>query len=150
MTGFLNDLGLSKAPTDPNFMPEGQYPAVVYKLNVKDVPAKDTKPASKALIITYKIDPLDPEHQGKVKTEFKSLPTMDLQTGEYVDDESKKNASYLKLRLLSLGVPEDALDDMKQEDLLGTPVWIKIVQSGQFYNIREVKLREASYGGGQL
>lgn len=155
MTGFLNDLKLSKAPTDPNFLPEGKYPAIVYKLEIKDVKPKGDKPASKALIITYKVSHIDTENMGKVKTEFKSLPKVPvtLDNGDInpeADEDDKKNVAYLKQRLLSLGVPENELDTMSQTDLLGTPVWINMVQSGDFYNIRGVELREEESGAGAL
>jgi hypothetical protein len=156
MTGFLNDLMLSATPEDPNNLPEGKYPAFVSKLEIKDILAKPDKPASKALIITYKISHLDVENINKEKSEFKSLPKVPvvLPNGEpnpEADADDKKNASFLKLRLLSLGVPEDQLDHMSQEDLLGTPVWITIVQSGTYKNIRNVELREEEAGPtGQL
>lgn len=149
MTDFLNDLKLSSANTDPNYLPEGKYPAFVSKLQIKDVPAKGEKPASKALIITYKVSHLDPENQNKVKTEFKSLPELNLD-GTYKDEDSTRNAAYLKQRLLSLGVPEQELDNMKQEDLLGTPVWITMVPTGDYMNIRGVELREEESSTGQL
>lgn len=144
-TPFLNDLKLSDAPTDPNFLPEGKYPAFVSKLNTKE-----TK-SGNALIITYKIDPLDAENQGKIKTEFKSLPTIDKETGQYADDDSKRNAAFLKQRLISLGVPDGPeMDTLSQEDLLGTPVWITILKTGDYYNIRQVELREEGSGEGAL
>lgn len=151
MTGFLNDLGLSTAPKDPNFLPEGTYPAFISKLSIKGTRTKDRE--GKALIITYKIAEIDKENQGKHKTEFKPLPLVKLDSKgkpvknpdgslAYESEESKKNASYLKLRLMSLGVPESELDSMSQENLLGTPVWIDIKQVGEYYNIVGVKLRE--------
>jgi len=156
MTDFLNDLRLSNAPTDPNFLPEGKYPAFISDLSIKDVPAKPPRPAGKALIITYKVTPLDLENQGKEKTEFKSLPRVPVtlengDTNPEADADDKKNAAYLKQRLLSLGVPENELDSLKKEDLLGTPVWIQMVQSGTYYNVRNVELREETEGfSGQL
>jgi hypothetical protein len=143
--GFLNDLKLSAAPTDPNFLPEGKYPAFVQKLTTRD-----TK-SGPALIITYKISEHDAENQGKVKTEFKSLPVIDPATGEFKDDDSKRNAAFLKQRLISLGVPDGPeMDEMKEEDLLGTPVWITIMKTGDYYNIRQVELREEESASGIL
>ena len=156
MTDFLNDLRLSSTPKDPNYLPEGKYPAFVSDLKINDIPAKPDKPASKALIITYKISSDDAENQGKEKTEFKSLPKVPvmLENGDVnpqADADDKKNASYLKLRLLSLGVPDGAeLDSMKREDLLGTPVWITMVPSGTFMNVRNVELRESMPQTGML
>ena len=148
MTGFLNDLKLSSVSPDPNYMPEGKYPAIVSKLQVKKNEEKNTS----ALIITYKITHHDPENQGKLKTEFKQLPHVDPETGEISKDEdSARNASYLKQRLLSLGVPDDAqMDQLSQDDLLGTPVWITLVKSGDYTNVRGVELREEDGYTGQL
>jgi len=146
MTGFLNDLGLSKARTDPNFLSEGKYPAIVSKLNIKD-----TQKSGPALIITYKVTHDDPENGGKIKTEFKSLPKMkDDGSGEYADEDAVRNAAFLKQRLLSLGVPENELDNMTQESILGAPVWITVVQTGDYYNIRQVELREDGSYTGQM
>lgn len=148
MTGFLNDLGLSSAPTDPNYLPEGKYPAFVSDLQIKTPKKPGSAPA---LIISYKVSHLDAENQNKVKTEFKSLPLMKEDgSGEYADEDSKRNASYLKLRLLSLGVPENELDNMSRESVLGTPVWITIVQSNGYNNVRQVELREEENTTGQL
>lgn len=142
MTGFLNDLGLSKASADPNFIPEGKYPAFVSKLQIKDVKKKDSpSETGKALIITYKVSNEDPSYSGKSKTEFKSLPEVN-PDGSYKTDDDEKNAAYLKQRLLSLGVPSEEMDNMKQEDILGTPVWMTLVASGDYVNVRQIELRE--------
>lgn len=143
-TPFLNDLDLQNAPTDPNFLPEGKYPAFLYDLKIKDIQKNNTR----ALIISYKISDLDSENQGKTKTEFKTLPKME--NGVYADDDSKRNAAFLKQRLLSLGVPESELNDMKREDLLGTPVWITIKQVKEYYNISAVELRETESSVGMM
>lgn len=143
MTGFLNDLGLSKASADPNFIPEGKYPAFISKLQIKDVKKKAEQGGGtgKALIITYKVTNDDPSYSGKTKTEFKSLPELN-PDGSFKTDEDEKNAAYLKQRLLSIGVPSEEMDNMNQEDILGTPVWITLVASGEYVNVRQVEVRE--------
>jgi len=151
VTGFLNDLGLKSASTDPNFLPEGKYPGFISDLQVKETKDKTGK-INKALIITYKVTELDEDNMGKKKAEFKTLPKFkyddngsplykDDGSPLYEDETSAKNAAFLKQRLLSLGVPESELDTMSKEDLLGTPVWFEVAQRGEYYNVVKVELR---------
>lgn len=149
MTGFLNDLNLRDANPDPNFLPEGKYPAFISGLKTKDTQATKDRPAGRALIITYKISPMDTENVGKTKTEFKTLPEV-LPDGSYKDEVSTRNAAYLKQRLMSFGIPEDQMNDLSIDDVLGTPVWITIVQTGEYYNVRQVELREEESGAQEL
>lgn len=143
---FLNDLGLREASTDPNKIPEGRYPAFIQNLQTKELKKGLT------LIITYKISDLDPNFGGKTKPEFKTIPKVDQATGKYLTEEDEQNAAFLKQRILSFGVPEDELDNMKREELLGTPLWITLVQSqnGPYINVKEVELREEETGAQQL
>lgn len=143
MTGFLNDLKLKDASTDPNKIPEGKYPAII-----KDLQTKVLKDKGNTLIITYQISHEDPEYGGKTKPEFKRLPVIDEETGKYATSDDERDAAFLKQRILSFGVPEDELDTMNKNDLLGTPLWIELVQSanGQYINVKNVELREEETG----
>lgn len=147
MTGFLNDLGLREASTDPNKVTiEGKFPVFISDLQTKTLKKGPT------LIITYKVSPQDEEWAGKTKTEFKTLPNIDPETGRYLTADDEQNAAYLKQRLLSFGVPEDELDTMTRDDLLGTPLWITLTksQNSDFINVKEVELRAEETGVNSL
>jgi len=149
VTGFLNDLNLKDVPDDPNAIPVGKYPGFVSGLKINHPKDGDSNP-HRALIITYKVDENHATHHGRTKSEFKTLPNMvdttDPITGlpkrVPATPEDENHASYLKQRIKSLGVPEGELDNVNEDDLLGTPVTFEVKQRGEYLNIVGISLRE--------
>jgi hypothetical protein len=147
--GFLNDLGLHSVSADPNAIPDGKHPGYVAAIKIQE-PNPTSNNNHRALIITYKIDENHPDLNGRSKTEYKTMPNMveiknDL-TGEVTFDfatpEDSKHASYLKQRMLSLGVPEQELGNVQIEQITGTPVWFTVAARGEYHNIVAVSVRE--------
>lgn len=127
MTGFLADLGLDAVEADPNHLPNATY--LGYLTNAKVVEYKDTS-KGKALVLTYKVS--EGPHKGKTIDEWKSANSF--------DEPNKK--SWLKNRILSLGVPESRLDTLDPDDLIGTPVRFTVKQKGEYTNVTFVEARD--------
>lgn len=127
--GFLSDLGLDQVEADPNFLPNSKYAGYLY--DIKVVKFKDTT-KGKALVFVYKVS--DGDHKGKTIDEFKSANSF--------DEPSKK--SWLKQRLLSLGVNEAEINNVDLASLKGKAVWFTTKQNGEYRNVTSVELRDDS------
>lgn len=126
------DFDLNAVDEDPNAFPDGTHKASVYKAEV--VKYKDAS-KGKAIVFTYRLQ--EGDHKGKDIQEWQSANSFDTST--------KK--SYLKRRLLSLGIPESRLNTLTMEDLsdlIGTMVFITKKQNGQYHNITNVRLDDGS------
>ena len=127
--GLFGDLDVSSAEDNPWMVPANTYEADLYEVEVKPNKAGDKK----NLILTYKIS--SGEHTGKTVTEYKQVPS-----GSDTP-EDKKAASYIKQRLSTLGVPESRMNTVEVNDLVGTPVTIKVTVNGEYTNVAKVDLR---------
>lgn len=126
--GLFDELDLKNAPADPNAIPNGDY--VAYLTDVK--PGTSQKaPDHKYVIFQYKIED-DGPYNGAEISEWKSADPS--------DDERKKG--WLKQRLISLGVPEDRVDEVEPDDIIGTKVVLQVKQNGQYTNVNRVTLYE--------
>lgn len=129
--GLFGDLDVASAEDNPWFVPANTYEMDVYKVELK--PGKDDK--DPGLLFTYKIS--SGEHEGKQVTEFKRIPQSQL------TKEDKDAASYLKMRLASLGVPESKMNSVEPEDLQGLAVIVTVKQNGEYTNVNKVELASA-------
>jgi hypothetical protein len=125
-TGILADLGLADVPDG---LPEAQYLGNVF--NCKVQPYKDVA-KGRALIFTYKVnDPDNPMH-GETVDEWHSINSFDTPT--------KKR--FLKARLLSLGIPENRMNQFSPQDVIGLAVFFTVKKNGQYTNVTDVRLIE--------
>lgn len=125
--GFLNDLGLENVEADPNHIADGKYPAFVYNSEVRT-----KKDQTRSWVITYKIAPDSPRHAGQQQQEWFDLEPK----GENAD----LKRSFLKRRVLSLGVPESKINSINPADLIGIKVALTIVHRGQYQNVGTVEV----------
>ena len=133
--GLFGELDVASAEDNPWAVPANTYEADVYTVEVKT-----DKNEHQGLAINYKISSGD--HEGKMVGEWKIIPTPDDPKNPTPDE--KKAMSYLKMRLASLGVPESRMNSVDVNDLLGTPVTIKVTVNGDFTNVSRVDLRGAT------
>jgi hypothetical protein len=119
--GFLNDLGLENVEADPNHIADGKYRAFVFNSEVRL-----KKDQSRSWVITYKIAP-NQKHAGQQQQEWFDL--------EPKGDNAEIKKSFLKSRVLSLGVPESKIADLSPADLIGTEVDITIVHRNGYQNV---------------
>lgn len=129
--GLFGDLDVASADDNPWAVPANTYEADVYTVEVKT-----DKNGNKGLAILYKISSGD--HEGKTVSEWKIIPQPN---GSDLTPEEKKAASYLKMRLASLGVPEERMNDVNVNDLMGLPVTVKVTVNGDYTNVTRVELR---------
>lgn len=136
-TGFLNDLGVNwdEVSTD-NSPVDGTHRCFVVKSEVRT-----KKDGSKSWVFSYKVAEGEPQ-AGKVKDEWRPIPNV--RDGKFVTEKDATNASWLKQRLISLGVPESRVGTVTPADVQGTEVYITLKtttnNSGTFQNVTNVKL----------
>lgn len=130
--GLFGDLDVKSAEDNPWFVPSNTYKADVFSVEVKD--GKN----GKGLSIVYKIS--EGDHKGKTVSEWKNIPSK----AEADTEEGKKAASYLKMRLASLGVPEARMNDVEPDDLTGTAVIVTVKVNGEYSNVNKVELPDGA------
>lgn len=136
--GLFGDLDVASAEDNPWAVPANTYEADLYKVEVK----KD-KNDNLGMSFVYKIS--SGEHVDKTVSEWKAIPQPT--DPKNLTPEEKKAASYLKMRLSSLGVPESRMNSVEPEDLMGLPVVIKVTVNGEYTNVARVELRDANSAG---
>lgn len=129
--GFLNDLGLENVSEDPNHIADGLYRAFVYGSEVRTKQSTGTK----SWVLTYKIAP-GQQHAGQTQQEWFDLDPK--------GDNAELKRSFLKKRVLSLGVPESKINSIQPNDLVGIEVSMKIVHRNGYQNVGNIDLA----GGG--
>lgn len=138
---MFGDLDIESAADDPFAVPDNTYRAFV-----TDVEVKPTKDGSKTgMTIIYKIS--EGEHEGKQIREWKNIP-------QPVDpknpsDDDKRAMSFLKQRLLDLGVPADRINQVTPDDLIAKEVTVSVKNNDGYVNVRKVTLVQETAGGFQ-
>lgn len=116
-------------------MPPGSYPAVVSDVR-KEVGSKKN-PDGNFLVIEYTVDGFEFPAREK-----KWIPT-DVEV--QADPKSARLArSFLKDRLLSLGVPPERLNAVGPENLIGIEVTITMKERDGYTNVSRVALRDGT------
>lgn len=131
MSGFLSELGLGAVQSDPNAIADGIYPGFIVKSEI--VTKRDE---SRAWKITYRVIDEFANSPGAEQDEWwNNLGTM-----------SEKAKGFLKRRVLMLGIPEDKIDSINPETLIGTSVWFKVYTNKNGYQaIGDLKLRKPNH-----
>ncbi|HET7713151.1 MAG TPA: hypothetical protein VFK94_01370 [Patescibacteria group bacterium] len=137
-TGFLNDLGLDNVEADPNYIADGQWPAFVF-----DSKVVEKKDGSKSWVISYKIAPNSPQFAGVQQDEWYALS---VSKDGSIQAPSVQQKSWLKKRVLSLGVPESKVGTFSPAEVTGTPVFITIRHKNGYQNVGDVVLRDEATG----
>jgi hypothetical protein len=136
--GFLNDLGLDNVEADPNYISDGDHPGFVFDSKV--VTKKDN---TKSWVLTFKVAPEDTDYAGKTQDEWYSLSV--LKDGALAAPSAQQK-SYLKKRVLSLGVPESKVATFDPAEVIGTAVFFGIRHRNGYQNVGEVRLRDEATG----
>lgn len=144
--GLFGDLDVESAADDPFEVPPNVYNAVITEVKVGL-----TKDQSKmGMTIIYKIIS-DDEHAGKQIREWKHIPQPADPKNLSADD--KRSMSFLKSRLLDLGVPESKINSVEPDDLVGKEVTVSVKKGDKdFINVTKVTLLQnvpATSGAGK-
>ncbi len=129
--GIFGDLDVASASDNPWLVPANTYECTVYTAEVK----RD-KNEVLGLELIYKIS--SGEHEGKTVREWKQIP--EPADPKNLTPDEKKATSYLKMRLLSFGVPESRMNSMNINDILGLDVIVKVTLNGDYTNVSRVDL----------
>ena len=142
--GLFGDLDIASASDDPFGIPLDTYEAVVSKVEK----TRNKNDDGDFLVFYYNITGGAAYTAiGQDVQEWKKIPTKaELESDDKeTKGKAERGMSFIKQRLISLGVPEARVNQVKPEDLVGTEVYAKIGPGNQGYpSVKEVKLREDS------
>jgi hypothetical protein len=134
------DLDLEDAADDPFAVAEGTWYATVTDFYRKQPKAEDKRPG---FLLEYTFDPAEDEEdeqsevEGDDISEWFTIP----EPGDNSKD-ARRQRSFLRRRMLSLGVPEAALSSVTREDLIDVKVVLTVSKNGEYTNVTKVTLRD--------
>ena len=132
MPGLFEELDIAGANDDPWSMPEITYAAVVSDLEIKV-----NEKGNHGMYFKYKVT--EGEYADREVQEYKRLPHP--QDAEKLEGKKLADArSYIKQRLASLGIPEERMNTVSKDDIVGIECYISTKMNGNFVNIRQVSL----------
>lgn len=145
---LFKDLDVASAADDPFKVDDGTYLTTVTSCKIQE-----TKDGKKGLTFDFTIDD-DAEHNaneamhGRKISEWLTIPdTTD--DGEFVDPEKGPIfLSFIKRRLKSLGIPEDEMNTVDHEDLIGIQVVTTVKTKNDYQNITKMVLANETAGDG--
>ena len=132
--GIFGDLDVQAAADDPFAVDDGTYNATISACEVK--PTKDE--SKTGLILTYQITD-EGNMAGRKVSEWKQIPKPG-------DANADNAASWLKQRLLSIGIPADRINSFEPEDALGIDVVITVKNNNGYANVNKVTLSDGGNG----
>lgn len=124
--GIFGDLDLASASDDPFSVNDGTYEAVVTKAEVR----QNKNETDNFLVLEYTIED-DGNMSGRKVSEWKKIPK---QGAEDFD----RAASFLKQRLLSIGIPNERINSFEPDDALGADVVITVKTKDGYANVNKV------------
>jgi hypothetical protein len=132
---IFGDLDVASASDDPFKVPANTYNAVVSESKVAD--SKDG--SKKGLVLIYTVEDPGSEHHGKNVREWKTIPQP--ADPKNPSGEDLRAMSFLKARLLDLGVPEERINSIQPDELIGKEVTIDVREGkNDFMNVNSVTL----------
>lgn len=136
--GLFAELDIASATDNPFAIPDNTYPCVLESVEVKA-----NEKGNHGLYLKFVIS--EGEHKGKKITEYKRIPHPD--DAEVLDEADKKKARYyINQRLSTLGVPDERMNDVEPDDLVGTDCYVSTKQNGDFTNVRNVSVSAPASG----
>lgn len=130
--GLFEELDIAGADDNPWLIPDNTYQAVVSDLRV----AKDRN-ENMGMTFVYKIT--DGDYSDREVTEYKRMPHS-TDKDQLQGAEKEKAKSYIKMRLASLGIPEERMNDVEKDDLIGIDCYITVKNNKGYTNINNVTL----------
>jgi hypothetical protein len=138
MSSLFGDLDLQQFDDDPWSIPDDTYEATVSNVEV----ARTNAETKLGMTIQYTIT--SGNASGQLVTEWKRVPE---RNNPQADDN--RAGAFLKQRLLSFGIPESRLNEVKPDDLIGLDVYITTrtglnKKNGQkVVNVANVQLKDS-------
>lgn len=134
--GLFDELNVAGAADNPFAIPDDTYEAVV-----SDVTVKANAKGNMGMTIKYKV--VGGQYEGAEISEYRRIPhPKDAEPQNEAD--SARSLSFLKRSLASLGIPEDRMNSVQKDDLVGIKCYVSTQQNGDFTNVRNVSLQAPS------
>lgn len=143
--GLFGDLDVQSAADNPFDIPDGTYVCIIN--DVKVGPTKPKDGVTKiGMTLNYRID--EGEKEDSNISEWKHVPAPeDLESSNSdIKKAAERSMSFLKSRMIDLGIPADRINDLEPEDLLGIRCSVTVAKNGQYTNVKRVALIEESGG----
>jgi len=138
--GMFGDLDMAQAQDDPFAVPDNSY--VCYLTDVKVGP---TKAGDKVgMTLEYTID--EGPHNGKKISEWKNIPQPE--DPKNPTDDEMRSMSFIKQRMISLGVPAEKINSVTPDELVGTKCVVAVKNKNGYTNVRSVTTVDADFGSG--
>lgn len=131
---LFGELDVASAADNP-----WKIPANVYACTVTSVTTGPTKAGDKiGMTLVYTIQ--EGEYEGEDITEWKEIPQP--ADPRNLTKQEARALSYLKMRLLELDVPEERMNSVSEDDLVGLDVYVTTREGKNDYvNVQKVELR---------
>jgi hypothetical protein len=125
--GLFGDLDVASASEDVFGVPDATYSAIVkgVKMSKSDNKTDERGNALVGMTVTYKLDDPESQYVGREVGQYQTVPQPP--SGERL--------------LKNLGVPEERMNDVNSEDLVGQEVYITTKKNGDYTNVTRVVLR---------
>lgn len=127
MSGIFGDIDWGNVQDDPFQIPDNSYVAYVTKVTVGPTKAGDKI----GMTLIYTID--GGQYNGRDVTEWKQIPQVT--DPKNLTTEEARSLSFLKQRMLQLGVPEGRLANVSPDDLIGIRCVITVRTKGEYTNV---------------
>lgn len=143
---IFGDLDVAAAADSPWDLLDGTYGGVVTECKAGPTAKGDKK----GLTIVITVDESsDPAMVGRKNSEWLEIPRP--ADPKNPTPEEAQATSRLKARLLSLGIPQDRINQFKPSDVMGLGVIFRLGTTSKngrdFQNIKELKVREVVSAG---
>ena len=137
--GLFDELDVAGAADNPFSIPDDTYPCVV-----SDVITKKNAKGNMGMTVIYKVT--EGEYAGREISEYQRVPHPE--DNEKLDAAKAANArSFIKRTLSRLGIPEDRMNTVGKDDLVGIDCYVSTQMNGDFINVRDVHLTAPANAG---
>ena len=130
---LFGDLDIESAEDDPFAIPDNTYDCFLTDVKVGPTKAGDKQG------MTLEFTIAEGDHQDKRIQEWKRIPDP---AKPLEDDERAK--SFLKARMLDLGIPAERVNSVTADDLLGIHCFVSVKNNNGYTNVRKVTLAPTS------
>lgn len=131
--GLFGDLDVASAADNPWDVDDGTYEVTVTSAKVG--PTKDGK--KKGLTLEYTIT-TEGKMKGRKVQEWKEIPQP--ADPQNLTPEEDKQASFLKMRLSTLGIPEKQMNTIDTDDLVAIDAVITVQNKDGYTNVKKLVL----------
>ncbi len=144
--GLFENMDIASADDDPFGIADGWHPMRVTEMKTQEWKNKkqDNRDET-ALVIEYEVTDPESDYYERTISDFLAFPFAS--DSKLWDKDDKQRAARIKQRLAQLEIPEERMNDVEADDIVGTDVNVRVKNNGQYKNVVEVKVDNASDDG---